>query len=127
MDYNVQIHHLDVTLDPDDKHQLQNELRALAALYIKPLPNYQIFKPTSSTSLKDKIVVVIRDGKGNLAGFVSAILIPINGIVEDIVLHSGITVIHENHRKSPVKKLLFSNLIMSVLRSYPGGNLLSVF
>jgi hypothetical protein len=74
------------------------------------------------------VIVTIREGSGlnenDLIAFVSGVLIPIEGL-ENPILHTGITVIHSQHRKTAVKRLLFANLVIAVLGEYPQGVWLS--
>jgi hypothetical protein len=106
---------------PNSKQKigLQADLCALGRVCLDPLPCYQVFDLTSPTALDDKIIITIRQGH-QLMGFVSGVLIHIDGL-ETPVLHTGITVIHPQHRKTSMKRLLFSNLFMTALSEYPQG------
>ncbi|PQE16163.1 membrane protein [Rutstroemia sp. NJR-2017a BVV2] len=103
----------------EQRISLQADLCALGRVCLDPLPRYQVFDLTSPTALDDKIIVTIRQGH-KLIGFVSGVFIVIDGL-ETPVLHTGITVIHPKHRKTSMKRLLFSNLFMTALSEYPQG------
>ncbi|KAM3065055.1 hypothetical protein ACMFMF_011367 [Clarireedia jacksonii] len=119
-------YHTDIFLRPGitlpnskQKIGLQADLCALGRVCLDPLPCYQVFDLASPTTLDDKLIVTIRQGH-QLIGFVSAVLLDIDGL-ETPVLHTGITVIDPQHRKTSMKRLLFSNLFMKVLSEYPQG------
>ncbi|KAH8879151.1 hypothetical protein GQ53DRAFT_855245 [Thozetella sp. PMI_491] len=113
-----------INLSEEAKRALQTDICSLATAYLRPLPRYQVFDTASPTALDDKVIVTIHDRRGedgkNLVAFVSGVLIPIEGL-QTPVLHTGITAIHSQHRKSSVKRLLFANLFVSVLSEYPSG------
>jgi hypothetical protein len=125
MDYDIEVYEQPgLELPVADKRALQEELCALASKYLSPLPRYQVFDTACSTALDDKIVVTARkDGK--LVGFVSAVILPIQGL-SDPAIHTGVTIIHEDHRRSPVKRLLFSTLFIRLLSNYPTGIWLTI-
>ncbi|KAH6658542.1 hypothetical protein BKA67DRAFT_558396 [Truncatella angustata] len=104
------------------KH-LQAEICQLARLYLHPLPCYQVFDESSTGSRNDKIIITARED-GTLRGFTSALYLSVAGM-ESPILHTGITVIHEQHRRASVKKLLFARLFTHVLQSFPRGIWLS--
>ncbi len=119
-DYDIEVFDRPgLNLPNEQKRSLQADICSLAASCLSPLPRYQVFDTTSSTALDDKVIVTARQGN-TLVGFVSAVLIPIEGL-ENPILHTGITVIHPRHRRSSVKRLIFGNLCISVLSEFPEG------
>ncbi|KAK9783552.1 hypothetical protein SCAR479_00111 [Seiridium cardinale] len=120
MDYETNVHDWRINgIGIKPKRHLQTEICALGVLYLQPLPQYQILDVSSPSSLDNKIIVTVRSN-GNLIAFVSALWIAVDAL-PDPVLHSGITVIHEQHRRSSVKRLLFANLFLTVPQEYPQG------
>ncbi|KAI0130574.1 hypothetical protein BJ170DRAFT_706823 [Xylariales sp. AK1849] len=99
---------------------LQASLLKLGSQCLNPLPDYQVFSTNLSEAFDDKILVLARYGDRVIA-FVSAVIIRIPQL-QCPVIHSGLTVIHPEHRRSAgVIQLLFGNLFLHVLCEYPGG------
>jgi hypothetical protein len=99
---------------------LQASLRGLGAACFSRLPDYQVFSENLSEAFGDKILVTIRH-QDKIIAFASAVLIPIPHLEEPVV-HTGLTVIHPDHRKSAgVSQLLFGNLFLHLMADYPKG------
>lgn len=101
------------------RQHLQAEICTLASLYLRPLPLYQVFDTSTTASLQNKILVTVRKD-GVLIGFVSALWI-FMGSIKETILHTGITIIRHEYRRSSVKKILFAELFMNVLSDFPQG------
>lgn len=112
-----------LTLQPAEIVTIQSELCRLGALCFDPLPIYQVFDTSSKTIFNDKILVLARQGT-NLIAFVSAVILPIRGHA-DPTIHTGLTTIHPEHRKSGVIHTLFGNLFLHLFSVYPNGVWLS--
>lgn len=112
-----------LTLSPEESAALQARLRRFGSLTFDPLPEYQLFETSTNAALDDKIIALARKG-GDLVGFLSAVVLPISGI-EAPVVHTGLTVIHPDHRKTELKINLFGAVFFHLLALYPGGVWLS--
>ncbi|KAJ0167898.1 hypothetical protein CTA2_12311 [Colletotrichum tanaceti] len=102
-----------------EKTTLQDSLCKLGALCLDPLPKYQVFDTTSCDALDDKTIVIARQ-KGDPVAFLSTIWLPITAL-DTPLLHSGLTVIHPAHQKTGVNLDLFANLLLHLIKEYPGG------
>ncbi|KZP14860.1 hypothetical protein FIBSPDRAFT_921313 [Athelia psychrophila] len=85
------------TLGKEDLSALKDELRGLGVQCLTPLPNYQVFSD-SPNALDDKIIVTAHDKTSTLIAFLSAVLIPIEGL-QDPIVHTGLTCIAPNARR----------------------------
>ncbi|KAH8780245.1 hypothetical protein F5883DRAFT_196261 [Diaporthe sp. PMI_573] len=124
VDYELEV--LDrpgMTQSDEDISMLRSRLCQLGHLCFNPLPNYQVFEDPSKTSFHDKIIVLAKQDD-KLIAFLSAVVLSISGL-EDPVVHTGLTVIHPNHRKSGVIHRLFAGLVLHIFSTYPNGLWLS--
>ncbi|KAK7729221.1 hypothetical protein SLS63_006353 [Diaporthe eres] len=123
-DYDLEV--LDrpgTTQSVEEISRLRSQLCQLGKLCFDPLPDYQVFERSSSTSFHDKIIVLAKQGD-ELIAFLSAVVLPISGR-KDPVVHTGLTVIHPSHRKSGVIHSLFAGLFLHLFSIYPNGLWLS--
>ncbi|KAK4164305.1 membrane protein [Cladorrhinum sp. PSN259] len=130
IDYEITCYeHPGLHISQSEQDSLQKELCAFASDYLNPLPRYNIFDTSSPIALNDKVIVTARvSDTGALAAFVSASLIPIPGLDDGDptayvpVLNTGLTIIHQDHRKSHhIKRLLFGTLFMHMFARFPKG------
>ncbi|KUI63604.1 hypothetical protein VM1G_10285 [Cytospora mali] len=112
-----------LTLRPPGIAGLQAQLCQLGSLCFEPLPNYQVFEASSGAALDDKIIVVAKQD-GQLIAFLSTVVLPISDL-DDPVIHTGLTVIHPDHRQSGVIHSLFAALFLHLFSLYPKGIWLS--
>ncbi|KAF3016407.1 hypothetical protein E8E14_002100 [Neopestalotiopsis sp. 37M] len=103
--------------------QLQDELRQLGSLCLNPLPEYQMFDKSSRRALDDKLIATAREN-GKIIAAVSAVWLYIPGL-QQLILHTGLTLVHPQYRKSGVNIQLFATQWLYVLRLYPKGIWLS--
>ncbi|ORY58074.1 uncharacterized protein BCR38DRAFT_489560 [Pseudomassariella vexata] len=110
-----------LTLPPQDLAALQAEVCRLGNLCFKPLPNYQVFDTSSQTAFDDKIMILARqEESGEPIAFVSTVILPVSGHNKPTI-HTGLTTIHPDHRKSGIIHNLFSNLFIHIFSLYPEG------
>lgn len=124
MDYHLKV--MDrpgLTLSPEEVAQLQSKLCKFGSLTFSPLPNYQVFETSSKTALNDKIIAIATKGD-DIVGFLSVVVLPIPGM-KDPVFHTGLTVVHPDHRQSGMKINLFGAVFAHVLTLHPKGVWLS--
>lgn len=124
VDYDLEV--LDrpgITKPKENISALRTQLCQLGRLCFNPLPNYQVFEQPSETSFDDKIIVLAKSDDETIA-FLSAVILPIPGL-EDPVVHTGLTVIHPDHRKSGIIHSLFAALFLQIFSAYPNGLWLS--
>lgn len=124
IDYDLEV--LDrpgLTLQPPEIAEFQAKLCRLGSLCFSPLPSYQVFNTFSRTALDDKIIVVAKQDD-RLIAFLSTVVLPVSGL-EDPVIHTGLTVIHPDHRQSGVIHSLFAALFLHIFSLYPKGVWLS--
>lgn len=120
VDYDLEV--LDrpgATQSVEEISVLRSQLCQLGKLCFDPLPNYQVFEYSYSTSFHDKIIVLAKRGD-ELIAFLSAVVLPISGL-KDPVIHTGLTVIHPSLRKSGVIHSLFAAFFLHLYSIYPNG------
>lgn len=99
--YKYKVHHCPgKSLGIKELAALKDELRGLGIQCLSPLPNYQVFS-TSANALDDKVIVTAYDETSTLIAFLSAVLIPINGL-KDPVVHSGLTCVAPSVRRQNI-------------------------
>ncbi|CAN8096459.1 unnamed protein product [Discula destructiva] len=105
---------------------IHSDIHRLATLCFKPVPNYQILKADVQDAFDHKLLVTARDAEDSdkLIGFVSAVFLPIEGL-DNTLLHTGLTVVHPDYRKSGVVHQLFATLFLHLLGEFPEGLWLS--
>lgn len=110
----------------EDLAPLHHEIRELAKLCLNPLPKYQILVEDVQDAFEDKLLVIARDGDNcnKLIGFVSAVFLPIE-CLNGPLLHTGLTVVHPDYRKTGLVHQLFFNLFLQLLSDFPNGLWLS--
>lgn len=91
---------------------LVDELRAVAASCFDPVPSYQALVPHAD-ALDGKLIATARDESGQLVGFMSAVLIDVDGVGE--VLHTGLTCVRPEARGARLTHRLSRALLMSHL------------
>ncbi|KAJ2976012.1 hypothetical protein NQ176_g5192 [Zarea fungicola] len=118
-EYSV-VEYASSSLCTQELRALHQELKDLGGVCFDPLPRYQVFTDDMTNAFQDKIIVVARHGE-KVVAFVSAVVIPIANL-PDPVIHSGLTVIHPDHRRAyGVIQLLHYNLWMHLFSAYPHG------
>jgi hypothetical protein len=100
---------------PDERlNELIAELRDVASSCFEQVPNYQCLAGTRD-ELSDKVITLARQRQtGALAGFCSAVLLPVDEI--GMVLHLGLTCIRPDHRGARLTHRLTSKLVISYYR-----------
>ncbi len=107
------------TLAPSARAALVEELRKVTATSLSPVPCYQVLDPDSG-ALDQAIISIARTADGRIAGFCSALLLPMRR--GRPVLHLGLTVVHPDHRGEGLTHKLLSRLIGTyLLRKRPIG------
>lgn len=107
-------------LPPSELQTLQTSLREFGAQWLDPLPDYQVFSRSLSEAFDDKMLVVVRQDS-KVVAFASAVVIPMARLADRIV-HSGLTVVHPDHRRSnALTHLLFGNMFLALLGEFPRG------
>ena len=112
-------HRPGLTLAPSARAAFIEELREVTATSLDPVPCYQVLDPDSG-SLDRAIIAIARTPDGAIAGFCSALLLPMRR--GRPVLHLGLTVVHPDHRGKGLTHKLLSRLIGTyLLRKRPIG------
>lgn len=106
-----------------EKLQLQRELRACAALSLRPLPDYQCLSSAPDV-LDDKLIVVLRPAAPDshlasppLAAFLSAVCLSIPPSAQDgstaplAAVHTGLTCVAPAHQRTGLTKPLVAALV----------------
>ncbi|MGB3666840.1 MAG: GNAT family N-acetyltransferase [Bermanella sp.] len=99
-------------LSPDLLNLLVLELRGVAASCFNDVPNYQALSGEKS-ELDKAIICLARDERGEVMGFCSALLLPIDG--GDQVLHLGLTCVHPDARGKNLTHHLTSKLLLNFI------------
>ena len=97
-----------LSLPADRLARLVGELREVGATCFDPLPGYQCFVGTP-VELADKVITVARRPDGTMAGFCSAVLLPVEGCGD--VLHLGLTCVRPDDRGAGLTHLLTAKLM----------------
>jgi hypothetical protein len=101
-----------------DAQKLRKELLVLGSICLKPLPDYQVFS-SDPAALDDKIIVTAHVSIGDerrLVGFTSAVVLDLQLVeVEGPVLHGGLTVIEQSHRKNGLVVQLWARLFVDIV------------
>ncbi|KAI1865172.1 hypothetical protein JX265_008219 [Neoarthrinium moseri] len=120
-DYGIQmLNRPGLHLPTTDLQALQASLRDLGARCLNPVPNYQVFSTDLSSAFDDKVLAIARQGD-EVVAFAAAVVLPITGRADPVV-HSGLTVVHPDHRRSSgLTQLLFGNIFLAVLGEFPRG------
>lgn len=92
--------------------RLARGLRDVASECFDPVPEYQCLLGERA-AFADKVITVARDPNGEIAGFCSAILIPVRGV--GLVLHLGLTCVSPSARGASLTHRLTSTLIVRYL------------
>lgn len=92
--------------------ELIEELRLVAATCFDPVPDYQALVPRPD-ALDGKLIALARDRRGRLVGFMSAVLIRVEGLGE--VLHTGLTCVRPEARSAGLTHRLSRALLLSHL------------
>lgn len=100
------------TLSPTARQDLVTELRELTATCLDPLPDYQVLSGDVAV-LERAVLTLARRPDGTLAGFCSALMIPVPGVGE--VFHLGLTCVHPDDRGAGLTHMLLSRSISEVL------------
>lgn len=102
-------------------NRLARELREVAGECFEQIPDYQCLRGTRS-ELSDKVITVARSPDGTMAGFCSAVLLPVDGVGE--VFHLGLTCVRPEDRGTGLTHRLTSRaLVQYLLRYRPVGRL----
>lgn len=100
---------------------LHREFRRVAVTCFDKVPEYQCLLP-GREALRDKVITVARREDGTMAGFCSAVLLPVEGVGD--VFHLGLTCVHTSARGHGLTHTLTSKLIMMyVLKHRPFGRI----
>lgn len=108
------------------KATLIGELRECASRCLTPLPDYQCLSYAPS-SLNDKLIAVARLGSatGRIVAFSSAILLPIPSPDDPTnvttVVHTGLTCIAPEARRSGLTIVLAAHIFRRVVEEHPEG------
>ncbi|RJO63487.1 MAG: hypothetical protein C4523_20330 [Myxococcales bacterium] len=95
------------------------DVRAVAATCFKEIPDYQVMRGTRK-ELSDKVLSLARRENGQLAGFCSAVLLPVENVGD--VLHLGLTCVRPEDRGAKLTHLLTSKVVLNyLLRRKPVG------
>jgi hypothetical protein len=89
-----------------------DELREVASHCFDEVPEYQCLTKERE-ELSRNVIVMARNKRSKLVGFVSAVLIDVDGIGE--VLHMGLTCVHPEARKKQLTHRLMSRLLINYL------------
>lgn len=91
---------------------LVRELREVASLCFPETPNYQSLTG-ERTELERAVITTARDKKGNLIGFCSALVLPVESVGN--VFHTGLTCVHPSARGKKLTHKLTSKLLLKYL------------
>jgi len=100
------------TLSPDALNLLVLELREVAASCFQDTPNYQALSG-KKVELDKAVICLARDDQGQLMGFCSALLLPVEG--HGNVLHLGLTCVHPDSRGQNLTHHLTSKLLLNFI------------
>lgn len=102
------------------KNKLRRELRAVGEASLPSVPNYNCFSDSPS-AFDNKVLVLAREcgSKGRIVGFVSCILLTVDGI--GTVLHTGLTCVLPQKRRQGLQGQLFARLHRLLCAEYPRG------
>jgi len=103
------------TLDDKRLEALVAELRATAAACFAELPDYQCLRGTRA-ELEDKVITIAREADGTMAGFCSAVILPVRGAGD--VLHLGLTCVRPTVRGGGMTHKLTSHLVVRYLLTH---------
>lgn len=110
-----------LNLPTEAKEHLQAECRKIAAMCFEEIPNYQCLEQDPH-ALDDKVITVAQSPDGSIAGFCSAVLLPIEGVGN--ILHLGLTCVDPSARGHHLTHKLTSKLLTQYLLRYkPIGKL----
>ncbi|MFN7955004.1 MAG: hypothetical protein U0610_24975 [bacterium] len=111
------LHRPGLRLSEADLARLVANVRTVAAECFDEVPDYQCMRGTRA-ELSDKVMTLAWRADGTLAGFCSAVLLPVPGVGE--VLHLGLTCVSQRDRSSGLTHRLTSKLtIRYLLRHRP--------
>ncbi len=116
--YRIELlHRPGLRLSEADFARLVANVRAVAAECFEEIPDYQCMRGTRA-ELSDKVMTLAWRPDGTLAGFCSAVLLPVPRVGE--VLHLGLTCVAQRDRSSGLTHRLMSKLtIQFLLRHRP--------
>lgn len=107
-------------LSAEALRELHTSLRELGALCLDPLPDYQVFRLDLSEAFDDKILVIARQNDKIMA-FVSIVILETPQVGHPVI-HTGLTCIHPDHRRSKgILQHLFGHVFLHLLMEYPEG------
>jgi len=105
------------TLPDAELERLVAELREVAASCFDPIPQYQCLAGTRA-ALSDKIITLARRPGGDLAGFCSAVILPVARVGD--VLHLGLTCVRPDARSGRLTTRLTSKLVITYFLRHHG-------
>ena len=103
-----------LTLPESARCGLQQELRAVAATCLNPLPDYQCIS-SAPHALDDKLIAIARDRETKrMVAFASSILLRVllhpGDAAESAVLHAGLVCVSPDARRQGLQPLLYHHL-----------------
>lgn len=102
-------------LSREAQGRLVRELRDCAATCFDEIPEYQCLRGTKD-ELDDKVIAVAWRPDGKIAGFCSAVLLPVEG--KGDVLHLGLTCVRPEDRSGGLTHTLTSRVLVQYLVRY---------
>jgi hypothetical protein len=91
---------------------LVQELRDVSRTCFDELPDYQVMRGTRD-ELSDKVIAVARRADGVMAGYCSAVVLPVAGVGK--VLHLGLTCVRPEDRGAGLTHLLTRKVVQGYL------------
>jgi hypothetical protein len=104
-----------LTMSELEIEALHQEFRRVAVTCFDEVPTYQCLLP-GREALKDKVITVARREDGTMAGFCSAVLLPVKGMGD--VFHLGLTCVHSSARGHGLTHALTSKLLLQYVFKY---------
>ncbi|KAF2134689.1 hypothetical protein P153DRAFT_392013 [Dothidotthia symphoricarpi CBS 119687] len=103
-----------------EKDHIRQELRIVGEATLPSVPNYQCFSDSPSV-FDDKVIVLAREGgsTGRIVGFVSCVLLPIDGF--DTIIHTGLTCVLPEKQRQGLQSRLHTSLHKLLCTVYPQG------
>lgn len=99
-------------LNDSDLNKLVTELKDVASLCFPETPDYQALTGKRE-ELERAIITTARDKTGNLKGFCSALVLPVESVGN--IFHTGLTCVHPSARGKKLTHKLTSKLLIKFL------------
>lgn len=104
-----------------ERKDISDELRSLAKECFGSVPEYQCLARTE-TAFNDKLLVIAREKSTRKAvAFTSAILLPVDGVEAQTIVHTGLTCILPQNQGQGLTHLLFGELALHLFDEFKHG------